>query len=163
MVAFTGDEENDSAGADQTIDILQRRDGPYHRLELVIILDITEEAYARAHFTVENYFIERRNERSLLKFERRRELKNHLKGILNDPPCVKKADPDESWQYDEYDVNCFTLCLPCKVLGEDMHDDLGVVIQADSFLRYAEALELLTVRICNDLADKAADPTRHRP
>lgn len=162
LVAFTGDEENDSVGADQTIQILQRREASFSKLELVITLDLTEESFACSHFTVENYFIERQNGDSLLRFARKRELKDYLTGILNNPPCIKDAEPDESWQYDEYDLNCFTLCLPCRAMGEDMHDDCGVVIQTDSFLQYAEALKRVTTTICNDLANKAVDSTRYR-
>ncbi len=160
LVAFTGDEEHNGAGAHQAIQILQRRQKVFSRLELVIILDLTEESFATAHFTVENYFIKRQHGDSLLRFAQRRELKNYLRAILDDPPCIADAEPDETWQYEEHDLNCFTLCLPCKVLGEDMHDDCGVVIQTDSFPRYADALERVTTSICRDLADKAAASPR---
>lgn len=162
LVAFTGDEEGDSRGADQTIAILQNNEPAFRNLELVITLDLTEEAFGRADFTVENYFIEEQNEDSLLRFTRKRELKDYLMDILEHPLFVKNADQDESWQYDEHDLNCFSLCLPCKVLGEDIHDDFGVKIRAQSFFRYAEALESVTHRICNDLANKAVDSTRYR-
>lgn len=82
--------------------------------------------------------------------------------MVNDPPCIKDAEPDGSWQYDEHDLNCFSLCLPCKVLGKDRHEDCGVEIQTDSFLPYGEALERVTTRIGNDLANKAAGIKRKR-
>lgn len=163
LVAFTGDEENQSVGADQTIQILQNKGPSFRNLELVITLDITEESFGKSHFTIENYFVNKQNGDSLLKFTRQRELKKYIMEILDRPVVIKNAEPDESWKYDEYDLNCLTLCLPCRLLGADMHEDCGVAILTESFDAYATSLERITERVCNDLANKAVDSTRNRP
>jgi len=59
-------------------------------------------------------FIEKANGTSLLKFGRKRQLKEYLTKIIDSPVFIKDAEADESWQYDEYDLNCFSLCLQEK-------------------------------------------------
>ncbi len=152
LIAFTGDEEDESTGADQTMEILRMQGMAFRALELVITLDLTEEAYGSSHFTIENSFVTSRHDDSLLRFSRKRKLKRYLRGILGDPTFVKNAEADESWQYDEYDLNCFSLCLPCALLGHDMHDDSGVMIRKNSLMEFAGALQKIVCRIANDLA-----------
>lgn len=156
LVAFTGDEENGSAGVDQTMAILRENRASFLNLELVVVLDLTEEFYGICHFTVENYFIGSPRRKRLLQFFRRREMRTFINRCLGcTPPSVKDGDPDESWQYDEYDLNCFTLCLPCGLIGDDMHSDLGVTVKGESFLQYAGALQRLTAATHDYLADRA--------
>ncbi len=160
LVAFTGDEEENSRGADQTVEILSQG-GLFSMLELVMVLDLTEEAYGQAAFTLENLFVESNQAEALLRFSGKRDLKSYLTTILKDDACpgikkttsskpsshdlvvVMNAAPDESWQYDEHDLNCFSLCLPCRPLDGDMHSDLGVAIQCTAFEQYALALKQL--------------------
>ena len=158
MVVFTGDEEGDSAGVDQVISCLHDTPAVFWNLELVIALDLTEEFYGQRHFTIENCFVERDNARSLLKFGRKRELRRYLTAIAPGavPVFVKDAEADESWQYDEHDVNCFSLCLPCRLLGSDMHDDSGVAVSRNSLMGYAETLAALTAGIDADLTSRTA-------
>ncbi len=151
LISFTGDEEHGSKGAVQTIEFLQEEE-LFNSLEMVIVLDITEEGYRQCHHTIENYFIEKENQQSVLKFGRRRKLKKYLKEIVDSPVTIKNGDADEAWLYDEYDLNCFSLCLPCRLLGDDMHDDTGVAILQKSLERYSHALQKLTHRINKDLA-----------
>jgi hypothetical protein len=153
LISFTGDEESDSRGADQTIESLQIG-GIFDKLEMVITLDLTEEHYQSCHFTIENYFVEKENGTSLLKFGRKRQLKEYLSGMIESPAFIKDAEADESWQYDEYDLNCFSLCLPCRLLGDDMHDDVGVAITSDSIFGYMNALGQFVQAINKDLAGK---------
>lgn len=154
LISFTGDEENDSKGVDQTIRSLQER-AVFANLEIIITLDLTEEHYQTCHFTIENYFVEQNNGNSLLRFLKKREIKTYLAEMIDSPVFVKDAEPDESWQYDEYNLNCFSLCLPCRLLGHDMHSDIGVAISENSLDGYMNALKHLTHNIDRDLANKA--------
>ena len=143
LVAFTGDEENDSRGADQVMDILQSTSpNPIHP-GMVVVLDITEESYENHSFTFENLF--RASKASLsvpLRFEKKRDLAQFLRDLLapSDPIIIKEGDPDESWQYDEHDLNCFAFCLPCKTITGDMHDDEGVYVKESAAHQYANTL-----------------------
>lgn len=155
IVTFTGDEEESCRGVDQTIDFLREQD-IFVQLEMVITLDLTEDHYGAAPFTVENYCVEQGNSRSrsLLRFGRKKDLKEYLLAMVAPIAFVKDAAPDESWQYDEYDLNCFSLCLPCRVLGVDMHDDLGVAVPRVSLGKYRAILEQIAQAVCNDLEQK---------
>jgi hypothetical protein len=153
LITFTGDEEKKSRGADRTIEFFQMMD-IFQTLEMVITLDLTEEHFGSCHFTIENHCVEKKNRESLLKFGKKQDMVNYLSVMIDSPAFIKNAEPDESWIYREYDLNCFTLCLPCRLLGEDMHDDTGVAIKADSVTGYIEALERLTQAINDDLNSK---------
>jgi len=151
LVSFTGDEEHASKGAVQTIELLQK-EGVFDSLEMVIVLDITEEGYRLCHHTIENYFVEKGNTQSILQFRKKRHLKQYLKTFVDSPVTIKNGDEDEAWLYDEYDLNCFSLCLPCRLLGDDMHDDAGVAILQKSLKKYSHALQQFTQGINKDLA-----------
>lgn len=155
LISFTGDEECDSQGVHQTIEILQAQN-LFDRLELAIILDLTEAYYRSNHYTIENYFIEKHhNAYGLLKFRKSREFKAYLREILPGVTFVKDAKPDESLDYDEYDSNCFSFCLPCHPVGPDMHDNSGVTILYDSIVEYMNVLEKLCHTIQDRLLTKA--------
>jgi len=158
LISFTGDEEGNSKGVDQTIESLQEKN-IFANLEMVISLDLTEEHYRFCHFTIENYFIEQDNTRSLLRFGSSRDLKTYLREMIISPKFVKDAEADESWQYNEYDLNCFSLCLPCRLLGTDMHANAGVAILCESLIGYWNALGQLSQAINNDLANKLLQRT----
>ncbi len=153
LIAFTGDEEEDSIGVDQTIEILKEK-MIFNNLELVISLDLTEESFKKRCFTVENFFVRSHNEQSSLKFSKKREIRGFLESILGtDVKFINDAEPDESWQYDEHNLNCFTLCLPCLPVRGDMHDDRGVAVKIESFERYAKALQEIVVATAKRLAN----------
>ena len=63
----------------------------------------------------------------------------------DDPRIIdEEAEPDESWEYDDCEQICFSLCLPTK--GE-MHSDEGILARVISFRRYTEVLErMLNIR-----------------
>lgn len=143
LVSFTGDEEYNSSGADQTIELLRNK-GLFASLEMVIALDITEECYRKAHYTIENYFVAQHKSQSLCTFSTKHNFKNFLQGIMHATTFIKDAEADESWQYDEHNLNCFSLCLPCRLLGTDMHADTGVAILQESLKKYTYALQQLT-------------------
>jgi hypothetical protein len=152
LISFTGDEEHGSKGAVQTIKFLQK-EGAFDSLEMVIVLDITEEGYRRCHHTIENYFVEKGNVQSILQFRKKQHLKKYLTTFVDSPVTIKNGDADEAWQYDEYDLNCFSLCLPCRLLGGDMHDDIGVAIRHKSLEKYSNSLQQLAHGIIRDLGN----------
>lgn len=90
----------------------------------------------------------------MLQFDGKRDLKRYLRTMLESPAFVEDAEPDEAWQYGKYDLNCFSLCLPCRVLGSDMHADTGVTIFKDSIEGFFSAFVQCAQRITHDLAFK---------
>ncbi len=141
LVAFTGNEECQLRGVDQTVALLESK-GLIGKLEMVVSLDLTED-FPGEDFTVENCFVQKEIEHRLPRYRKKRHLKRHLRTLLPTPRFVKGAEQDESWQYDEYDLNCFSLCLPCRLLGKDMHSDEGVAIKRRAITGYARALARL--------------------
>ena len=137
LICFTGDEEYQSRGADESIGILEELK-IRNNLQFVCVLDITEEEYDNYPLTVENVFI--RNEKW--------QSSNFPQSIFEEDEIIKKlpvfkdAAPDESWQYDEHDCDCFSFCLPCKVIGDDMHANEGVEIRLDSLFLYQRYLKI---------------------
>lgn len=159
MIAFTGNEEEDSLGADETIDFLMEKHEPiWQRLEMVIVLDITSEGYDSHAFTLENYFIEKQPlPDNCLHFNAKSDLKQYLRELLHNYSNLffinsDEAGADESWDYHEYDLNCFSLCLPSrphpamekKDVDEWMHSDHGIIVKKESVDEYAQALVTLT-------------------
>lgn len=143
LVAFTGDEENDSRGADQVMDIIGSISPNSIHPEMVVVLDITEESYESHSFTFENLFrASKASPSAQLRFETRHALTRFLRDLVapSDPVIIEEGEPDESWQYDEHDLNCFAFCLPCKTITGDMHDDEGVYVKESSAHQYANTL-----------------------
>jgi hypothetical protein len=137
LVSFTGDEEKDSGGVAQTLSFLEKR-ALFKRLELVMVLDLTEERFRTRHFTIENCFVGKALKAAL----------------MASPGFVKKAAPDEAWKYREYGLDCFSFCLPCRLLGADMHARAGVAIRGDSAAGYMKAFVGLVRAIADDLFHK---------
>ncbi len=154
LVVFTGDEEGESTGVDQTIAWLGTHDAIWQKLELIISLDLTEEFYVWQHFTVENFCIEEDNANSVLKFATEAKLQFYISTLLPKVAYIQEAEADDTWQYEEYDFNCFSFCLPCRPIGSDMHDDDGVSIMAKSLSIYMDALSLLIKGIQSDFNRK---------
>jgi len=143
LVAFTGDEEDESRGADQVIDILQNAPPNAIHPEMVVVLDITEESYDSHSFTFENLFrASKESPSAQFRFEKKRDLAQFLRNLLapSDPVIIKEGEPDESWQYDEHDLNCFAFCLPCKTITGNIHDEEGVHVKESSAHQYANTL-----------------------
>ncbi len=153
VVAFTGDEEEDSLGAQQTIAFLKETASGWSLPEMTITLDLTEECYATKSFTIENYFVSPCSGNHLLVFDQPTDLKDYITRKLKeeDPAFIEGAEPDESWQYRDNHLHCFSLCLPCRVLADDMHSDEGVAVRAASLDGFAATLSSLARSIANDL------------
>jgi hypothetical protein len=155
LVAFTGDEEENSRGADQVMKILRKSTHAPLRPECVVVLDITEEGFASHAFTVENVFhSEGPPAGARLRFTAIRQLTQRLRTLLapTDLCIIEEGEPDESWQYDEHNLNCFAFCLPCQTLTGDMHDDEGVRIKESSASQYTDTLARLLREIIANLS-----------
>jgi len=143
LVCFTGNEEYRSRGADQVMAFLHKKE-LLDRLEMVLVLDLSEENFGQS-FSVENLFVRRHAAPGArLRLARKHELANYVEGVLGKSRTIEEGDPDESWQYDEHDLNCLAFCLPCRVVGDDMHDNEGVEISVESVHEYAAALSTLS-------------------
>lgn len=127
VIAFTGDEEEDSGGVYEVIRVLHSWNV---NVSLAIVLDVTEEGWKQQHhFTVENDLGVDILTGHLI-VETLEKYKEHY-GFIHD------SEPDESYDYDEEDVPCFSLCIPCC---GDMHSDNGVQIREESLPTYCEVL-----------------------
>ena len=134
VIAFTGDEEEDSQGAIETVCVLGRMQCT---IAFAIVLDVTNEGWEQqAQFSIEN-------DLGIDIFTAHR-LVELLKPYNAKYTYMHDAEPDESWDYDEYGIPCFTLCAP--VLG-DMHSDKGVLLRKESFPAYPEILAIVANNI----------------
>ena len=134
MVAFTGDEEADDGfgGADEVAELLARKGVA---VKCVVVTDVTEEGWdGKKAFTIENVLPED-DER----FQQRmvKSLKKAVADVDNSPCVIVDGEPDEAWEYDEYDLPCCSVCMPC--IG-DMHSEEGVEIRRAGIKAYSEAL-----------------------
>lgn len=137
IVAFTGNEEEDSEGAKEVMRIMSKWNTT---ITTAIVLDITEEGWEKqCPFTIENDL-----GIDIFKAHRIVEL---LKQYKEEMEFVHEAEPDESWEYDENDIPCFSLCVP--ILG-DMHSNKGVLVRKGDLPIYCKIMTVLA----NGLADK---------
>ena len=144
LVAFTGDEEDESNGIRQTVRFLRSKQVG---IPLAVVLDVTDMGWNEgAGFTVENNFWEDAIGTRVI--ERAGRVPAEWRFVPEDPDDVpgyvppervidQEADEDESWELDEQDVPCFSLCLPVE---GDMHCDAGVLARRSSFGAYRSAL-----------------------
>lgn len=147
LVAFTGDEEKDSLGAIKTVEYLRSRK---LSIGLAVVLDVTNMGWdEEADFTVENNFWrEGQGKRIIGKAKELGYKWRFVPEDLDDVPAyvpselvaTDEAEADESWDYDELDVPCFSFCLP--VYGK-MHSDEGVLARKESLPRYCSALSAI--------------------
>jgi hypothetical protein len=148
VVTFTGDEEQDSRGAQETIEFFQRDVFLWQHLQRVITLDVTPSGFGKP-FTVENWFVESEPlPGHTPAFDSQKAFRRWIKQQLPWSHMVfvheRDAAPDESWEYEAYDLNCFSLCLPVAPPPEygDDEDWMEIVTRArtDSFAGFQEAL-----------------------
>lgn len=144
IVAFTGDEEETGRGAKDVIRFIRR-----YALDVVnvFVLDVTAEGWVpNADFTVENDLWDDVFGAKVIELVKASGYKwNYVPADACDIPdyipmenrIIIEAYEDESWEYDEADIPCFSFCLPTK--GE-MHSDEGILARIISFKRYTEML-----------------------
>lgn len=150
-IAFTANEEKDSRGAIAVAEYLMNEGKHVY----AIVLDVTDVGYREADFTIENNFYhDYRMHQAIRAVIRNIPIKFRFvpENYLNIPEYIKlgrvekysdggikEALPDESWDYDELGVECFSLCLPTK--GE-MHSDDGIDCFKNSFSTYKNIVQL---------------------
>lgn len=145
IVAFTGDEEIDSHGA---IDVSKFLIKNNKRPKLVIALDVTEDGWEKeCDYTIENDFWSYNIGKKIIRgAEQISEKYQFVPSDTDEIPhyidkshiIMREADCDESWDYDEFNFDCFSLCIPTK---GDMHSNKGVLARKESCLKYNEVLE----------------------
>lgn len=137
LVAFTGDEEADDGfgGADEVAETLSEKG---ISVKHVVVTDVTEEGWGdKKAFTIENVLPEddESHQQKMAK-----SLKEAVAGIDNNPCVIADGEPDEAWEYDEYDLPCCSVCMPCRGA---MHSEEGVEIRSPEIKAYAEALAVV--------------------
>lgn len=151
VLAFTGNEEKESLGVDETVRFLVEAGAS---AGVAVSLDVTARGFRNHGYTIENYFIRKADRRT---FRTKRHFRNYLLRLL-EKKKVKTihhvaADPDDTWQFDEHDLNCFSFCLPCRsiaVQDDWMHDDIGIVVKQKAVREFQSALLLLMRRLAAD-------------
>ena len=128
VVAFTGDEEHDSQGAVQTVLAL----GKMHcNVNFAIVLDVTNVGWnSGACITFEN-------DNGIDLFTAHK-IVDAVKGTGVAYAFEHNAEPDESWDYNDYGIPALSLCIPAK---GDLHSDSGVLLRKSDFIPYCNALE----------------------
>ena len=135
VVAFTGDEEHDSHGALQTVEALA---GMGVEVSMVLVQDVTNVGWeSGALFTIENDLgIDILTGYNII---------SSLEQYGGRFAFKHNALPDESWDYADCGVPCFTLCVP---VGGELHGDAGVLLRKESATEYCNVLSLLAGRLC---------------
>lgn len=136
MIAFTGDEEIHTHGAQEVMRFLAKNEC---RLEYALVLDVTNEGWSdEAMFTVEN--------------DRGFDIITGYQIIAllqqSEYPCnfLHDAEPDETWEYGKgmpevlAPIPCLSLCLPVE---GNMHSDEGVHLRKASIEPYQQVLAQL--------------------
>ena len=151
VVAFTGDEEISSRGAAEVTNYLKGISRQFR----AVILDVTNCGWKeKADFTIENDFWEDGMGKAVCTAAVRSgypwlfvpekpsdPLPEYIPEELKYP---EEAEEDESWEYDEHKIECFSLCLPVK--GK-MHSDKGTLVREASFSHYVEMLQNLCITL----------------
>ncbi len=134
VVTFTGDEERDSQGAVQTLLAIGRAGCG---ISLAIVQDVTNTGWeSEALFAIEND--------SGIDLLTAHSIVSLLNGYKGQYAFEHNAEPDESWDYADYGIPCFSLCLP--VCG-NLHGDAGVLVRKSSVIEYCKVLSMLANRI----------------
>lgn len=151
IVSFTGDEEVSSIGARQTVHFIDDNDLD---VSAAVVLDVTDVGWkSELDLTLENAFLEPYQERKIV---------NAVKSVSDKwvfvpgeigeiPYCVDKKhlmlknnEQDESIDYNEQEIDCFSFCIPSD--GE-MHDNSGIYVRKRSLELYVKALEKIVSAI----------------
>lgn len=127
VVAFTGDEERDSQGAVQTVLALGRMGCS---IKFALTLDVTNTGWEKdAHFALENDLgIDILTAHRLL---------GTVESLGVEYAFEHNAEPDESWDYNDYGIPSLSLCVP---VSGNLHSDAGVLLRKNSIPGYSAAL-----------------------
>ena len=153
IIAFTGDEEETSVGANSLIRFF--RDHQIH-VKHIFVLDVTEMAWKDdADYTIENdlWSAEVLGKRIINSAEK---LPYTWRFVPADPDNIpdyikegniiyEEAAEDESWNYDDEDFGCCSICIP--VYG-NMHSNGGVLARKVSLFHFVEFLNELINNCC---------------
>lgn len=135
VVAFTGDEEKDSAGALQALRALSKLECT---LSDAIVLDVTNVGWnSGASFTIEND--------ACIDIMTAYGIVSSLEQYSGRFAFLHNAEPDESWCYAEYGVPTLSLCLP---VGGELHSKEGVLLRKDAAQEYCRVLSILSNILC---------------
>ena len=158
VIAFTGDEEEDTQGATDVIRHL-RRMGKKCR---AMVLDVTDYGWVEgADFTIENNFWKRKIGEKVCGLAERsgypwlfvpRNPEKIPDYVPKSRAYGREAEPDESWEYDEQDIKVFSLCIP---VDGPMHSNQGTLARKRSFVHYVEVLKSLCIALAK--AEKGGD------
>lgn len=130
VVAFTGDEECDSQGAVQTVLALGRKQCS---IKHALVLDVTNTGWGSgACFALENDL-----GIDLLTAHR---LVEAVESLGVEYAFEHDAEPDESWDYNEYGIPVLSLCAS---VGGFLHGDEGVSVLKASLLHYCQAIRVV--------------------
>lgn len=127
IVAFNGDEELESRGAQSLLNFIAEKDC---YVRFVLVTDVTNVGWDLGlSFTIENdQNIDLLTAHAIV---------CAMKKFAGKCGFEHDALPDESWIYGEYRLPCLTLC---HSVGGDMHSDEGAVARLSSFPVYCDAL-----------------------
>ena len=146
LVAFTGDEEEDSKGA---TDLIRYLEDQGRVPKVVMVLDVTDNSSYGCPFTIENWFP--KGNRGLPQGDAA--FRDFLVRAFDGPiPTVHhhEAMADESWQYEEEAVHVFSLCIPTAPgkpglnHSDWMHDEYGVRVKSDLIPQFANAIKRMS-------------------
>ena len=151
VVVFTGDEERNSHGALDFTEFMRENDV---RIKHLFVLDVTDMGWdENCDFTIENNFWHNNFGEKIVNLAKN--MPYEWRFVPSDPDDVpafvpeqklipEEAEPDESWEYDEYNVNCCSICIPVKGA---MHSNDGVYAREKSFENYTKGLnEFLQIK-----------------
>lgn len=146
IIAFTGDEEENCNGALAVVKHLRKNKISFAS----IVLDVTDAGWQEnVDFTIENNFWHDKLGKKVISLANTfsdnwffvpEEVYDVPEYVAKDKVYYLSSESDESWDYDEADVKCFSLCIP---VNGNMHSDEGVYVRIKSFMEYILILETL--------------------
>ena len=151
LVAFTGDEEENGHGA---LDLARFIEKNHLDVLNIFVLDVTEEGWdTEADYTIENDFWHDDFGKKVVELAEQSECRWNF--VPEDPDDIPNYVPeeviihveaydDESWDYDEEDLPCFSFCLPTK---GNMHSNDGILARVNSFECYTEMLRMMLTEL----------------
>lgn len=128
MVVFTGDEEEGGKGAEEVCAYVKKE---LKRNPKCIVLDVTGRGYKKRVFTIENKHMKKKWQARMMSW--------FVQCDKNGRWIQKNDDDDESDIYRK-EMPCFSLCLPTKDMGADMHSNEGLKVRKKAYLGYIDVL-----------------------